>query len=93
MDSISKMQKKLAVQRNEIGRLTREAEQLRADKRNLTFDMNKLRAKLRMQGEEWNDALDAVKAVRREYAFDEHDTLLLDMWHRDIEKLRRRADD
>lgn len=29
--------------RNEIARLTREVEQLRADKRNLTFDINKQR--------------------------------------------------
>ena len=37
------LQSKCAKQKQEIARLTREVEQLRADKSNLTFDMNKLR--------------------------------------------------
>lgn len=43
MTELDLAKKKLAKQTNELGRLNREVEQLRADKRNLTFDLNKLR--------------------------------------------------
>lgn len=49
---IADMQSKMQKQRNEIGRLTREAEQLRADKATLRFDLHKARARA--------DQLDAV---------------------------------
>lgn len=40
---VRKLSKLCAKQKQEIARLTREVEQLRADKRNLTFDINKLK--------------------------------------------------
>lgn len=45
------LESKIAKQRAEIARLTRDNEQLRADLRNLTFDLNKLRAADRMRRE------------------------------------------
>lgn len=40
---VRKLSTLCAKQKQEIARLTREVEQLRADKRNLTFDINKLK--------------------------------------------------
>ena len=45
------LQEKNAKQRNEIGRLIREVEHLRADKSNLLFELNKLRAADRQRRE------------------------------------------
>ncbi|AXQ93175.1 hypothetical protein LV780_04720 [Cereibacter azotoformans] len=47
---------KNAKQRNEIGRLTREVEQLRSDKSNLLFEINKMRAAERQRREMQTEA-------------------------------------
>ena len=43
---IAGLQSKLQKQKNEIGRLTRQVEALKADKRDLRFDLHKARARI-----------------------------------------------
>jgi predicted RNase H-like nuclease (RuvC/YqgF family) len=50
MQVVADMQKKLHKQRQEIARLTREIEQLTADKANLRFDLHKIRAAAQQKG-------------------------------------------
>ena len=57
-DELSLAKKKLAKQTNELGRLNREVEQLKADKRNLAFDL----AKARKENEQLREQLAEARA-------------------------------
>lgn len=49
---VADLMRKIAKQKHEIARLTREAEILRAEKNDLRFDLHKARAALRQKAEE-----------------------------------------